>query len=173
MTEALPSDFRLVPAGGREDVVGVRRIWCLLRGPRGLSGRSGRSFHYPVLLPDSNSQYHPRLTESREPCNWPILLVKAVIRANRDDRPLPKLPDRHEVTDVFSRTAKPRAGEPFEAEICRSYLLRASIPSFCDTTPHSHSMNLSRITSRSIYEHSRAPAALVAGGGFEPPTFGL
>src|SRR5207302_1740811 len=26
-------DFRLVPAGGSEDVVGVRRIWCLLRGP--------------------------------------------------------------------------------------------------------------------------------------------
>jgi hypothetical protein len=65
MTQALPSDFRLVPAGGREDVVEVRRIWCLLRGPCGLSGRSGRSFHCPVLLPDSASQYHPRFTESR------------------------------------------------------------------------------------------------------------
>jgi len=30
-------DFRLIPAGGREDIVGVRRIWCLLHGPSGLS----------------------------------------------------------------------------------------------------------------------------------------
>src|SRR5262249_36429720 len=26
-------DFRLIPTGGTEDIVGVRRIWCLLRGP--------------------------------------------------------------------------------------------------------------------------------------------
>jgi len=37
---------------------------CLLCGPWGLSRRSGRSFHRPILLPDSRSHYHQRFTES-------------------------------------------------------------------------------------------------------------
>src|SRR5262249_55477888 len=57
-------DFRFIPAGGTEDIRGVRRIWCLLRGPCGLSWLPGGWFQFPVPLPQSRSHYHQRFIES-------------------------------------------------------------------------------------------------------------
>jgi hypothetical protein len=55
MTQALPSDFRLVPAGGREDIAGVRRTGTYFAA---LEVRVGARVGRSIALSSSQTHGH-------------------------------------------------------------------------------------------------------------------